>query len=73
MASLIRCLNKVLGSDCSYLTYTYVDDLLVYSDDVVSHLRHLGIIFEKLRVAGLTVKLKKCQFFRTEIKFLVHR
>lgn len=45
---------------------------MIYSDSEEAHLSHLNIIFHKLRQAGLTVKLRKSQFFRDETSFLGH-
>lgn len=72
MASLIRCLTKVLGGECSNFTFCYVDDLLIFSDNIEKHFIHLNIIFNKLRDAGFTIKLRKSQFFRETVLFLGH-
>nr|CAI5859444.1 unnamed protein product [Callosobruchus analis] len=72
MASLIRCLNQVLGAACQSFTMIYVDDLLVFSDNIDQHLEHLGILFDKLLAEGITVKLRKCQFLRQQVVFLGH-
>lgn len=72
MASLIRCLKQVLGSECDNFTLCYVDDLLIFSDNIEKHFEHLSIIFNKLAKAGLTVKLRKSQFFRDKVIFLGH-
>lgn len=72
MASLIRCLNQVLGPEAREFTIAYVDDLLVFSDTVTEHFKHLRLIFEKFRLEGITVKLRKCQFIREKVMFLGH-
>lgn len=72
MASLIRCLNGVLGPESREFTAVYVDDLLVFSKTPDEHLNHLRFIFEKLESEGVTVKLRKCQFMRKEVTFLGH-
>ncbi|KAG5870692.1 hypothetical protein JTB14_003890 [Gonioctena quinquepunctata] len=72
MASLTRCLNMVLGKEFKEFTSVYVDDLLVHSDTVETHLIHLDKIFDTLGRAGLTVKLRKSQFLRHEVSFLGH-
>lgn len=72
MASLIRCLNRVLGPECTNFSCIYVDDLLVFSENIPAHFEHLNIIFSKLRKAGMTVKLRKSQFIRKEVTFLGH-
>nr|CAI5863916.1 unnamed protein product [Callosobruchus analis] len=44
MASLIRCLNVVLGDNDYALAY--VDDLVVFSASTQDHIEHLRSIFE---------------------------
>nr|CAI5829091.1 unnamed protein product [Callosobruchus analis] len=72
MASLIRCLNQLLGSTCNSFTVIYVDDLLVFSDSIDEHLNHLKTLFEKFLAEGITLKLRKCQFLRKDVVFLGH-
>ena len=36
------------------------------------HLEHLRIIFDRLRQAGLKLKLQKCDFFKKHIQYLGH-
>ncbi|XP_023028732.2 retrovirus-related Pol polyprotein from transposon 17.6 [Leptinotarsa decemlineata] len=71
VASFIRGLGEILG-EVEEFVIPYVDDLLVYSKDFCQHMSHLKIIFERFRRAGITLKLKKCNFIRKEIKFLGH-
>ncbi len=50
----------------------YIDDILVTSDTWQEHLVHLKKTLSALRDAGLTSKLKKCVFVRSNIDFLGH-
>lgn len=50
--------------------FTYLDDLLIYSEDEEKHKTHLDKVLEILSDNGLEVALKKCQFFKSEITFL---
>ncbi len=50
----------------------YIDDILVTSDTWQEHLVHLKKTLSALRDAGLTSKLKKCVFIRSNIDFLGH-
>ena len=52
--------------------FTYIDDLLVASENEAEHLEHLRILFERLEQNGLVVNPVKCQFGCTEINFLGH-
>jgi hypothetical protein len=50
----------------------YVDDLLVHSSTFADHLIHLDTVLRKLTAAGFTINATKCQFCKSEIKFLGH-
>ena len=53
-----RLVNEVLSGfifACGYL-----DDILVFSPDMTSHLEHLRLLFERLRTANLKLKEVKC-------------
>ena len=48
----------------------YLDDLLIYSENLAEHKKHVRMVMEKLRDAGLYLKPSKCQFHATEVSFL---
>ena len=48
----------------------YLDDILIYSKSLDEHLKHIKIVFERLRKHGLKLKLKKCNFMQKETKYL---
>lgn len=52
--------------------HTYVDDILISSASFEDHVRTLEWVCEKISLAGLTLKFKKCHFNREKIKFLGH-
>ena len=51
---------------------TYLDDIIIFSQDELQHLEHLEIVFRCLRKAGLKMKHSKCDFFKSEIHYLGH-
>ena len=51
-------------------TVCFFDDILVFSDDEVSHKQHLEGAQKKLREANLKLNLEKCEFNKREIEFL---
>ena len=63
-------MNEVL----SRLTFAfgYLDDILVYSPDMETHLEHLKKLFIKLREADLKLKEVKCNFLKKRIQYLGH-
>src|SRR5436190_1033665 len=48
----------------------YLDDLLIYSDTLKEHKRHVRKVLERLRDAGLYLKPSKCVFHVQEVTFL---
>ena len=49
---------------------TYLDDIIVSSPDAKTHLHDIEEVFKCLQKANLKIKLKKCEFFRSETDFL---
>ena len=48
----------------------YLDDILVFSPTLEDHLKHLDVIFGRLRKHDLRLKLKKCNFLEFETNYL---
>ncbi len=65
-----RLMNMVFTDHLNKTLMIYMDDIIVYSPDAKSHLEHLELAFRRLQKAGLHLKAKKCQIFKTEMKFL---
>ena len=63
-------MNKVLEG-LSY-AMTYLDDIIIFSENEEDNLRHLEEVFRQLRQAGLKMKCLKCDFFKSEIHYLGH-
>ena len=65
-----RLVNEVLSG----LTFAfgYLNDILVYSPVMETHLEHLRKLFMKLREADLKLKEVKCNFLKKHIQYLGH-
>ena len=65
-----RLVNEVLSG----LTFAfgYLDDILVFSPDMESHLEHLRLLFERLRAADLKLKEVKYNFLKRHIQYHGH-
>lgn len=50
----------------------YLDDILIFSKTQEEHLQHIRAVLERIKAAGLKLKLEKCDFFKTEIFYLGH-
>ena len=63
-------MNKVLKG--LNFAMTYLDDIIMFSENKLQHLEHLETVFSRLREAGLKMKWSKCDFFKSEIHYLGH-
>ena len=52
------------------VAFVYIDDILVYSKTEQDHVKHLQLVFDKLRDAGLKLKPTKCAFGLPEVRLL---
>ena len=60
-----RLVSEVLsGLD---FAFGYLDDILVFSPNMATHLQHLRYLFERLRAADLKLKEIKCTFLKKNI------
>ena len=50
----------------------YLDDILIHAETQEEALKLLDIVMTRLEEANLTIKLKKCSFFPSEIEYLGH-
>ena len=58
-------LISIVLQGCSDFAMAYLDDIIIFSENEAEHLKHIEIIFQKL-------KESKCNFFKKEIHYLGH-
>ena len=51
-------------------TFVYIDDVLIASPDLETHLQHLRHVLQRFQQNGLVINHDKCEFGRSEIDFL---
>lgn len=66
-------MNTVLAGLIDKTCAVYLDDIVVASPTFEQHLKDLKEVLERLKSAGLSLKLKKCQFCLSELTFLGYR
>ena len=71
-ATFQRLMERVIGDLQPSQCLIYIDDILVFSKDVSSHLDRLQSVFERLAKAGLKLKPQKSQFFKRRVRYLGH-
>ncbi len=65
-----RLINDTLREYLNDFVITYLDNILIYSDDLEMHCSHVHKVLEKLNERALYVKKSKSRFETKEIKFL---
>src|SRR6266542_996552 len=70
LATFQRLMNKVLRQYIGKFVQVYLDDVIIYSNNLMEHKRNIRAVLEKIREANLKLKLSKCQWFQTELKFM---
>ena len=71
-ASFQRALDVILARFKWKTCLIYLDDIIVFSRDVESHIDHVDQILSVLRHAGISLKIDKCDFFTKTVKYLGH-
>jgi len=65
-----RLNNNMLREYLDDFVITYLDNILIYSDDLEMHCSHVHKVLEKLNKRALYVKKSKSKFKTKKIKFL---
>lgn len=68
-----RLMQIVLQGLLGISALVYLDDIVIYSSTTKDHLFRIQQVLERLREANLKLKLKKCSFLQSSIKFLGHK
>ena len=63
LAYFQRLINEVLAP--FDFAFGYLDDILIYSSNVPTHIKHLEKIFQRLRETQLKLKMDKCNFLKS--------
>jgi hypothetical protein len=63
-------INDVLRPYLDIFVTAYLDDILIYSDNLDDHQEHVLKVLEALSEVGLHLKPKKCKFHEQEVKYL---
>ena len=71
-ATFQRLMETCLGDLNLHWCIIYLDDIVIFSKDLASHLERLEVVFQKLEEAGLKLKPSKCELFQRQLAYLGH-
>ena len=63
---------EIVLEPCRTFATSYIDDLVIFSNNWGDHLEHLRAVFTELRRHNLTAKPKKCVFGKRYLEYLGH-
>ena len=63
-------MNDVFSDLLDVCIVVYLDDILIYSDDITQHQSHIKEVLKRLRKAGLYAKAEKCEFHLDSVEYL---
>lgn len=63
-------INQALSGLLDQFCVVYLDDILIYSDTIEEHTKHVRLVLERLRKHALYASQKKCEFFVDKVEFL---
>lgn len=64
-----RMMNEVLGDLLDTICVCYMDDLVVYSENMDEHVLHLEMVTKRLKKFGIQINMKKSHFGVSEIVY----
>ena len=65
--------HEVLAGYVHVFVKVYLDDIIIYSTDFSSHLKHIRLVLERLRLHNLHLSPSKCKVATDNLEYLGHR
>ncbi len=63
-------MNEIFRDMLHRFIVVYIDNILIYSPNLATHLHHVTQVLQRLRRYSLFLKLEKCEFHQSTIHFL---
>jgi len=63
-------MNEILSEYLDIFCVAYLDDILIFSQNLEDHRKHVRTILKRVKETGLTLKASKCEFHTKEIEYL---
>jgi len=69
-ATFQRLLDRLIGPEMEPFAFAYLDDIVIVTPTFEEHMAWLRKVLDKITGAGLTVNLDKCEFCRSQVRYL---
>ena len=63
-------MNDVFSNLLDVCIVVYLDDILIYSNDIIQHRSHVKEVLKRLQKVGLYAKAEKCEFHSDSVEYL---
>jgi hypothetical protein len=70
LAAFQRLVNSIFTNMVDVCVIIYLDDILIYSQDLASHKNHVREVLQHLHKHWLYAKPEKCKFHSTSVEYL---
>lgn len=71
-ATFQRLMERTMGDLNLRECMIYLDDIIIFSRDIDTHIDHLDSVFQRLAENNLKISPKKCEFFKESVTYLGH-
>lgn len=71
-ATFQRMLDQALTGLIGKVCFVYLDDIVVFAENLDKHRDKLRILFQRLREVGLKLQPDKCEYLKPELQYLGH-
>ena len=65
-------LMSVVLQDLGKFAMAYLDDTIIFSPSMEEHVKHIQLVFDRLRQHQLKLKISKCKFMQGDSIFGLH-
>jgi len=69
-AAFQQFINNILSDLLDVCVMIYLDDILIYSNNMSKHHQHIKEVLKCLHKAGLYAKAEKCEFYSESVEYL---
>src|SRR5437667_11997548 len=71
-ATFQELINHMLYDHLNKFVITYLDNILIYSENKKNHEKHVKKILRKFQEKNLYLKSEKCKFHKQQVEYLEH-